>query len=143
MVAIAGVVGMAASSRRGSATDSVIVAEPAGVPSAAAPAGEPNAHPPRPMPAPATLADASRVVSIEMYSAAWCQACSRAKAWMREQNITFHEVDVDRRAGALAQLQMLNPRSSLPTFDIDGHVVVGFDEPRLRTAIDEAARRPR
>lgn len=138
MVAVAGVVAMAATSRRGGASDPVIVAEPS-----AAPAEEPTAHPPRPMPAPATLADASRVVSIEMYSAAWCQACSRAKAWMREQNITFHEVDVDRRAGALAQLQMLNPRSSLPTFDIDGHVVVGFDEPRLRTAIDEAARRPR
>lgn len=103
-------------------------------------------HPPHPLAGEApegarTLADASRVVSIEMYSAAWCEACGRAKAWMRDQDIAFHEVDVDRRAGALAQLTTLNPRRSLPTFDVDGHVVVGFDEPRLRTAIDEAARR--
>jgi glutaredoxin len=90
---------------------------------------------------PSSLAAASHLVSIEMYSAAWCAACSRAKEWMRGQGITYHEVDVDRRAGALAQLQMLNPRSSLPTFDVDGQIIVGFEETRLRNAIDDAARR--
>ncbi|MDQ3038053.1 MAG: glutaredoxin family protein, partial [Myxococcota bacterium] len=101
----------------------------------------PALHPPTPLPPPATLADASRRVTIEMYSAAWCSACGRAKAWMTSQGIAYEEVDVDRRAGALAQLQMLNPRSSLPTFDVDGDVLVGFSETRLRTAIDDAARR--
>ncbi len=90
---------------------------------------------------PSNLAAASHLVSIEMYSAAWCAACGRAKEWMRGQGITYHEVDVDRRAGALAQLQMLNPRSSLPTFDVDGHIIVGFEETRLRNAIDDAVRR--
>lgn len=95
----------------------------------------------QPLAAPPSLAAASHLVSIEMYSAAWCAACSRAKAWMQGQGIAYHEVDVDRRAGALAQLQTLNPRSSLPTFDIDGQVIVGFEETRLQNAIDDAARR--
>lgn len=145
-LAIVGCVIVAAASGRGRGAASVaIVAEE---PSVAGVAAAPM-HPPVPLAPPArgaapgagTLADASRLVSIEMYSAAWCQACGRAKTWMRDQGITFHEVDVDRRAGALAQLQMLNPRSSLPTFDVDGRVVVGFEEARLRTAIDEAAQR--
>ncbi len=103
---------------------------------------EPVREPVAPIPdAPMTLADASRRVSIEMYSAAWCQACGRAKAWMHEHDVAFHEIDVDQRAGALAQLGMLNPRRTLPTFDVDGQVVVGFEEPRLRGAIEDGARR--
>jgi glutaredoxin len=89
---------------------------------------------------PMSLADASRVVSIEMYSATWCSSCGRAKTWMREHDIEFHEIDVDQRAGAMAQLQMLNPRRTLPTFDVDGQVLVGFQEPRLRSTIEEQAR---
>ncbi|AKF09902.1 glutaredoxin family protein [Sandaracinus amylolyticus] len=135
LVAIGGVIVSAAAATRGGRghTDPVAIAPEADA-HAAHEAHEAHA-------VPATLADASRVVSIEMYSAAWCQACSRAKAWMRDQGITYHEVDVDRRAGALAQLQMLNPRRSLPTFDVDGQVLVGFEEARLRAAIDDAARR--
>jgi glutaredoxin len=90
--------------------------------------------------APESLATASASVSIEMYSAAWCSACSRAKAWMREQGITYHEVDVDQRSGAMAQLQVLNPRRTLPTFDVQGQVLVGFEPDRLATAIRGAAR---
>lgn len=107
--------------------------EPGSLPIAAAVIAIPDA--------PMTLSDASRRVSIEMYSAAWCQACGRAKAWMHEHDVAFHEIDVDQRAGAIAQLQMLNPRRTLPTFDVDGQVLVGFEEPRLRTAIEEGARR--
>ncbi len=90
---------------------------------------------------PLTLADASRRVSIEMYTAAWCTACSRAKEWMREQGIAYVEVDVDARAGAMQQLRMLNPRGSVPTFDVDGEVLVGFQQARLVAAITGAADR--
>lgn len=93
----------------------------------------------RPEGAPLTLQAASETVSIEMYSAAWCTACSRAKAWMREQNISFHEIDVDQRTGAMGQLAVLNPRRTLPTFDVQGEVLVGFQPDRLATAIRGAA----
>lgn len=89
---------------------------------------------------PISLATASETVSIEMYSAAWCTACSRAKAWLREQNITYHEVDVDQRTGAMAQLQVLNPRRTLPTFDVQGQILVGFEPDALASAIRGAAR---
>jgi glutaredoxin len=86
-----------------------------------------------------SLAAASETVSIEMYSAAWCTACSRAKAWMREQNISYHEIDVDQRSGAMGQLAVLNPRRTLPTFDVQGQVLVGFEPGALATAIRGAA----
>ncbi|MBX7191988.1 MAG: glutaredoxin family protein [Sandaracinaceae bacterium] len=90
--------------------------------------------------APMTLAAASETVSIEMYSATWCTACSRAKAWLREQNIQYHEIDVDQRSGAMGQLAVLNPRRTLPTFDVQGQVLVGFEPDALAGAIRGAAR---
>jgi glutaredoxin 3 len=139
-VVVAAVVVSAAASRRSRhGAGSVDLTAEHGA--AVAPHDPPHVHAAPPAALPGTLADASRVVSIEMYSAVWCSACTRAKAWMRDQGIAYHEVDVDQRAGALAQLQTLNPRRSLPTFDVDGQILVGFEETRLRSAIDQAARR--
>ena len=92
---------------------------------------------------PVTLAVASEGISIEMYSATWCSACAHARRWLGEQGITYREIDVDTRADAMGQLSMLNPRRTLPTFDIDGDVVVGFDSGRLSSTIEGAARRHR
>lgn len=91
--------------------------------------------------APMTLATASQSISIEMYSATWCQACQAAHRWMDQEGIAYHTIDVDRQASAQAQLSMLNPHRTLPTFDIDGQVLVGFDQVALTSAIDGAARR--
>ena len=108
-------------------------------PSTHAIVNEPAPSLPAPVVANGTLASASESVSIEMYSAAWCQACSAAKAWMREQGVQYHEVDVDHGQGALAQLQVLNPRRTLPTFDVEGEVLVGFRPEALESAIRRGA----
>lgn len=92
---------------------------------------------------PMSLADASQSISIEMYSAAWCQACQAAHRWMDQEHIAYHTIDVDRHTDAIAQLSVLNPRRTLPTFDVDGQVLVGFDQIALTSAIDGAARRHR
>lgn len=94
-------------------------------------------------PVPMTLAAASQSISIEMYSATWCSACARARQWMSAEGISYQEIDVDRRTDAMGQLSVLNPRRTLPTFDIDGQVLVGFDQIALTGAIDGAARRHR
>jgi glutaredoxin len=104
---------------------------------------EPVAPAPRVPDAPMSLASASQSISIEMYSATWCQACQAAHRWMDAEHIAYHVIDVDRHSGAITQLAMLNPRRTLPTFDVDGTVLVGFDQTALTSAIDGAARRHR
>jgi hypothetical protein len=59
---------------------------------------------------------------------------------MRDQNISYHEIDVDQRPGAMGQLAVLNPRRTLPTFDVQGEVLVGFEPGALESAIRGAAR---
>jgi glutaredoxin len=99
------------------------------------PAGEPAPE------GPITLAAASRRVPIELYTASWCSACATAHRWLDANDVHYEEIDVDRRPGARDQLAALNPRRTLPTFDVDGDVLVGFDPTRLETAIHSAAAR--
>ena len=96
--------------------------------------------PPSPSPA-GSLAEASQRVPIELYSASWCSACATAHRWLDANNVRYEEIDVDHRPGARAQLVALNPRRTLPTFDVDGDVLVGFDPDRLGSAITTAAAR--
>lgn len=106
------------------------------------------AAPPTPTPlptpeavAPITLSSASRMVPIEVYTASWCSACASAERWMDANDIAYSEIDVDHHPGARDQLVALNPRRTLPTFDVAGDVLVGFDPSRLGAAIEGAARR--
>ncbi len=60
-------------------------------------------------------------MQIRMYSTSWCSDCWRAKAFLRDSGIEFHEVDIERD-GRAAQLVMEHNggKRRVPTFEIDG-----------------------
>ncbi len=69
---------------------------------------------------------------VVMYCTSWCPDCRRARAWLKEHNIPFVEVDIERVPGAAAQVRKwTNGSQTTPTFDINGTVVVDFDVARL------------
>lgn len=126
---------------RGTLSGGPGVERPAGTPGPSLAPSPPPSAAPIAAAAPMTLASASRMVPIEVYTASWCTACATAERWMDANDIAYSEIDVDRNAGARAQLVALNPRRTLPTFDVAGDVLVGFDPGRLGAAIEGAARR--
>jgi glutaredoxin len=72
-----------------------------------------------------TLAKREHIV---VYTASWCSVCRRAKAWMDTKGVSYDEHDIDSSAVDAQTLLRLNPRRSIPTFDVDGNVMVGFSE---------------
>ncbi|MCZ7679321.1 MAG: glutaredoxin family protein [Sandaracinaceae bacterium] len=92
-------------------------------------------------PDPYALRAARRRVRITMYSTSWCGYCRRARAYMDAEGIAYVEHDVEADARAAQRLRSLNPRGSVPTFEIDGETRIGFSPRNLEIAIDEAARR--
>ena len=76
-----------------------------------------------------------------MYSASWCGVCTRARAFMQAAQISFTERDVDTDATAAQEARRLNPRGSVPTFDVGGIPVIGFDPRSLASAMESAAAR--
>jgi glutaredoxin len=70
---------------------------------------------------------------IVMYCTRWCPDCRKARAWLKEHTLEYTEVDITTTPGAAAQVrQWANGNETTPTFDINGQIVVDFDETRLR-----------
>jgi glutaredoxin len=82
-----------------------------------------------------------RQLPIAMYMARWCPVCQRASAWLRDGGYRFVEHDVESDARAAAVLATVNPRGTVPMFEIDGQVVVGFDAKLIRFVLARAVAR--
>ena len=88
-------------------------------------------------PAPVSLGD----VDVVVYTTSWCPACKQAKSWMNAQGMAYDERDVEASVAYSRELHSLNPRGSIPTFDVEGQVLVGFSDRALVRAMEQAARR--
>jgi glutaredoxin len=87
------------------------------------------------------LAHARRNVSITMYSTSWCRVCKDARKYLSEAGITYDEYDVDTDRDADKRLRAVNPRHTVPTFDIDGAVLTGFSPGAIESMLTTAAAR--
>jgi glutaredoxin len=85
--------------------------------------------------------DARRRVSITMYSTSWCGVCKRARRYMDGAQIPYVDRDVEMDSSAALEARRLNPRGGVPTFDVAGTPLIGFDAGSLERAIDAAAAR--
>lgn len=73
---------------------------------------------------------------IVMYCTRWCPDCRQARAWLMENHLEYTEVDVMSTPGAAEQVRKwANGNLVTPTFDIDGTIVVDFDQPRLKEVL--------
>lgn len=83
-------------------------------------------EPPEPKPVPLPHG------GIVLYCNAWCTDCRRARLWLKRRKLDFVEVDVNGVPGAAGQVRRWTGGDLVtPTFDIDGTIVVDFDEERL------------
>jgi glutaredoxin len=106
--------------------------------STTAAASAPEAKASSPDPAPTiSLGD----VSVVVYTTGWCSVCKRAKAWMSGQGIAYEERNIEDSSEYASAMHAINPRGSVPTFDVDGDVMIGFSEQSLVAAMTRAARR--
>lgn len=84
---------------------------------------------------------ARRRVTITMYATQWCGVCRKARDYMQTNGIDFTELDTDESPEAGERLDELNPRQTIPTFEIDELVYVGFREELFEAKINQAARK--
>jgi len=69
---------------------------------------------------------------IVMYCARWCPDCRKARSWLEERGLDYVEVDVSTVPGAAGRVrQWADGKLVTPTFDINGTIIVDFDEERL------------
>jgi glutaredoxin len=80
-------------------------------------------------------------IPVVVYTTSWCPVCRRAKAWLRSNEIAFEERDIEVSSDYARKIRLLNPRASIPTFDVDGEVMVGFSESQMISMLERAAQK--
>lgn len=66
---------------------------------------------------------------VTIYTTAWCPYCSAAKSLLREKGVSFHEIDVEKTAGARATMvQRAGGRTSVPQIFVGEQHVGGCDD---------------
>ncbi|MDQ5893142.1 MAG: glutaredoxin 3 [Patescibacteria group bacterium] len=73
--------------------------------------------------------------NVTIYSTPTCHFCADAKKYMKDHNVAFTEHDV---AHDLEQRKIMVDKSGqlgVPVIDVDGKVMVGFEESELADAL--------
>jgi glutaredoxin 3 len=86
------------------------------------------------------LSDARGRVKVNVYYTERCQHCLEAHGYLVAHGIQAKEHDIDKDPRARARHRKLNPKGALPTIEVDGQVLPGFDAQRLERSLDRAAR---
>jgi len=78
---------------------------------------------------------------IKLYTLSTCSHCIRTKRFFKENDIDMEFTDVDLLTGAerervMNELRKLNPDCSFPTICIGDDIIVGFNEEKLRKALN-------
>ena len=81
-------------------------------------------------------AEGKTVKRVTVYSTPTCSWCNTLKAWLRKNNIPFTDVDVSRDQHAAEELVRRTGQQGVPQTDINGQVVVGFNQQRLKELLE-------
>ena len=73
--------------------------------------------------------------SVTVYGTSVCLWCHRTREFLREQHIPFKDIDVSTNARAAAEMIKKSGQQGVPVINVNGELIIGFDEQRLRKAL--------
>jgi len=78
---------------------------------------------------------------IKLYTLSTCSHCMRTKRFFKDNGIEMEFIDVDLLAGAeresvMDEIRKLNPDCSFPTICIGDIIIVGYNEEKLKKALN-------
>jgi len=81
---------------------------------------------------PESQTPAEPAADVVLYCTPWCPACRRARAFLREHQIPFDEINIMHDRAAAAQVrEWTGGHETTPTLNVRGTIVVEFDQNRV------------
>lgn len=74
-------------------------------------------------------------MAITLYTTPSCTYCRKAKQYFRENRIRFQEFDVSRDQRRADEMVRKSGQMGVPVIDINGRVIVGFNQPEVERAL--------
>jgi glutaredoxin-like YruB-family protein len=72
------------------------------------------------------------VVKVIVYSTETCPWCAKTKEFLKSHKVKFSNKDVGKDSKAAAEMIKKSGQQGVPVTEIDGEIVVGFDEGKLK-----------
>jgi len=73
---------------------------------------------------------------VIVYSTPTCPYCVVAKEFLKDNNIEFEAKDVAVDEAARKEMLEKTGQMGVPVVDIDGEIIIGFNEGRIRELLD-------
>lgn len=73
---------------------------------------------------------------VTVYSTPTCSWCNALKAWLRKNGVPFSDIDVSRDEKAAQELIRRTGKHGVPQTDINGRIIVGFDQSKLKELLE-------
>jgi glutaredoxin-like YruB-family protein len=73
---------------------------------------------------------------VTVYSTPTCSWCNTLKTWLKSNNIAFSDIDISRDQRAAEDLVKRSGQQGVPQTDVNGQIVVGFNQPRLKELLE-------
>lgn len=81
------------------------------------------------------------ISKIKLYTLSTCSHCMRTKRFFKDNGIEMEFIDVDlltsaERESVMDEIRKLNPDCSFPTICIGDIIIVGYNEQKLKKALN-------
>ncbi|MDP3989999.1 MAG: glutaredoxin domain-containing protein [archaeon] len=77
-------------------------------------------------------------MNVIIYTIPTSEWCNDLKAWLKKKKISFEERETTEESKWREEVLNKTGQLAVPVIDIDGNVLIGFDEKKLEEAIQKA-----
>ena len=75
------------------------------------------------------------MANVTIYTTPTCTYCKMTKAFFKENNVEYKEVDVAADQSKAQDMFEKSGQMGVPVVEIDGKIIVGFDKEALKQAL--------
>ena len=72
---------------------------------------------------------------VTVYSATWCSFCHAAKNYFDKIGVKYEDKDVEKEITNAQEAVTKSGQMGIPVIDIDGEIIIGFDRPKIDSAL--------
>lgn len=72
------------------------------------------------------------MASVTVYSTPTCPWCKKVKQFLDANKVAYKDLNVASDVAARKEMVKKSGQLGVPVMDIDGQIIVGYDEPKLK-----------
>ncbi len=73
---------------------------------------------------------------VVIYSTVTCPWCTKVKDYLDSKNVAYEDYDVAKDRDKAMEMVNKSGQQGVPVIDIDGDIVVGFDQSKIDTLLN-------